>query len=150
MCIRDRHYPAFTLSTTGSPVIVKPGTAPGSARFTTTVQNTDSLTVTSILVTRTLSLFMEWDTFPATCVKDPYYVLECALAVNVPPGNSRTFTGTASFIAELASGACGTDFDLGELASVVGFDASAAPSYRSDSASTRLICPRAYMPVVYR
>ena len=146
----ELHYPAFTLSTTGSPVIVKPGTAPGSARFTTTVQNTDSLTVTSILVTRTLSLFMEWDTFPATCVKDPYYVLECALAVNVPPGNSRTFTGTASFIAELASGACGTDFDLGELASVVGFDASAAPSYRSDSASTRLICPRAYMPVVYR
>ncbi len=146
----ELHYPEFNLATTGSPVIVKPGIAPGSARYTTTVQNTDSHTLTSILVTRTLHLFMEWDAFPATCVKSPYYVLECALVVNVAPGNSRTFTGTASFIAELASGACGTDFDLDELASVIGFDASAAPSYRTDSTSTRLICPRAYLPVAYR
>ena len=146
----ELHYPAFTLNATGSPVIVKPGTAPGSALYTTVVQNTDSLTVTSILVTRTLSLFMQWDTFPASCVKDPYYVLECALAVNVPPGNSRSFTGTASFIAELASGACGMDFALDELGSVLGFDGAAAQSFRTDSASTRLICPRAYMPVVFR
>ena len=146
----ELRYPGFTLNVTGSPVIVKPGTAPGSALYTTVAQNTDSLTMTSILVTRTLSLFMEWDTFPASCVKDPYYVLECALVGNVPPGNSRSFTGTASFVAELASGACGTDFALDELASVLGFDGAAAPSFRTDSASTRLICPRAYMPVVFR
>ena len=146
----ELHYPSFTMIITPTPFILKPGTAPGSALFTTTVQNTDALTVTSILVTRTLSLFMEWDTFPTACVKSPYNVLECALVGNVSPGNTRTFTATASFVAELASGACGTDFDLDEFASVTGFDGAGAPSYRTASASTRLICPRAYMPIIFR
>ncbi len=146
----ELHYPAVNLTTTGTPFILKPGTASSSARYTATVQNTDPFTLTSILVTRTLSLFMEWDTFPASCVKSPYYVLECALVGNVAPGNSRTFTATASFVAELASGACGTDFADDEFASVIGFDGAAAPSYRTATFSTRLICPRAYMPLVYR
>ncbi len=146
----ELRYTSFALNTTASPFVVKPGTAPSSARFTTTVQNTDSLTVTSILVTRTLPVFIQWDTFSPTCTKDPYYVLECSVASNIAPGGARIFTATASFIAELGSGACGTDFGLDELASVIGIDGNGAPSYRTDSASTRLICPRAYMPVVFR
>lgn len=147
----ELHYPPFSITKVASRVAISPATAANSVAYTITLLNTGPFNTAEFVLTDTLHAVMQWDSYPGFCVESVYNRLVCTLAINTLPANFRVFTGTASFVGALASGACGTDFVNNAAASARGFDGSSALSMRATSASTEYLClQRVFVPSARR
>lgn len=147
----ELHYPPFSITKLASRYAISPATAANSVAYTITLQNTGLLTTSEFVMTDTLHAVMQWDTYPGFCDEAVYNRLVCTYTANVPPGGSRTITGTASFLGVLAPGACGMDFVNTAVATAQGFDGGSALSERSTTASTEYFClQRVFVPSARR